>query len=120
MPSVDCRYVSAHAVVWQIALSCAKALTHNKLRQAVRSWQEVLHIVPSVSAEPRQGQGTRWRLGFAGPASLTLPGFNDQMEPSGDVANEVPSWHPLPGAGLDPCLDRIPGPDNSIPDSRND
>ena len=58
-------------------------------------------MVQSVSVE--QGQGTRWRLGFAGPASLTLSGFNDQMEPSDDAANEVPSGHPLPGAGSDPC-----------------
>ena len=102
MPSSDRLCMSGHALLWQIALTCAKALTHNKLCQAVRSWKEVLHIVHSVSAEPQQGQGTRWRLGFAGPASLTLPGFNDQMEPSGDVANEVPSWHPLPGADSDP------------------
>ena len=102
MRSSDRLYMSGHALFWQIALTCAKALTHNKLCQAVRSWQQVLHIVQSVSAEPQRGQGTRWRLGFAGPASLTLPGFNDQMEPSGDVANEVPSWHPLPGADWDP------------------
>ena len=58
-------------------------------------------MVQSVSVE--QGQGTRWRLGFAGPASLTLSGFNDQMESSGEAANEVPSGHPLPGADSDPC-----------------
>jgi hypothetical protein len=101
MSSSDRLCMSAHALVWQIALKCAKALTHRSLCQAVRSWQEVLHIVQSVSAEP--GEGTRWRLGFAGPASLTLSGFNDQMESSGEAANEFPSGHPLSRADSDPC-----------------
>jgi hypothetical protein len=103
MPFSDRLWKFRPCPLWQIALTCAKALTHRSLCQAVRSWQAVLHIAQSVSVEPHQGQGTRWRLGFAGPASLTLSGFNDQMESSGDAANEVPSGHPLPGADSDPC-----------------
>ena len=93
--------------LWQMALSCAKALTHRQLCRAVRSWRDVLYRAQSFSMELEQGQSARLRLGFAGPVSMTLRGFSDQMDAAETSGSEsaAPAAHPLPGASRSPRLE---------------
>ena len=90
-----------------MALSCAKALSHRQLCRAVRSWRDVLYRAQSFSMELEQGQSTRLRLGFAGPVSMTLRGFSDQMDAAETSGSEsaAPAAHPLPGASRSPRLE---------------
>ena len=88
----------------QIALTCAKALTHRQLCEAVRSWREVLHDAQSFSVELKQGNSSRLRLGFAEPASMALPGFKEQMDPDGTSVATSSDDHPMPCMSLSPTL----------------
>jgi hypothetical protein len=87
----------------QIALTCAKALTHRQLCRAVRSWRGALDMVQSFSVEVPQGKSARFRLGLAGTIGMTLSGLNDQ--PAADDSPVATSdAHPLPGVSLSPRL----------------
>ena len=83
-----------------MALSCAKSLKHRQLCRAVRSWRDVLYRAQSFSMELEQGRSARLLLGFAGPVSMTLRGFSDQMDAAETSGSEsaAPAAHPLPGS----------------------
>ena len=67
----------------------------------------MLYRAQSFSMELEQGKSARLRLGFAGPVSMTLRGFGDQMDAAETSGSEsaAPAAHPLPGASHSPRLE---------------
>ena len=78
---VPARHVRVRRL-WQIALACAMLLKHRRLCHAVRTWRTYMDQPQGFSEELPLSNSARLRLGYAGAASMSVPGISDQPDPN--------------------------------------
>ncbi len=86
--------------MWQIALACATMVKHRRLCHAVRTWCAYINQPQGFSVELPHSKSARLRLGYAGAASMSVPGICDQpyLNPAEEIVGPSEENFPTPGA----------------------